>query len=200
MKKISSKAFDATVIMAEIIFEFFMLYIVFESHATSVDNEAKMASGIIDVSLSDLGKEQARQLGERYKDERFAAIFCSKLQRSRQTAEIAFAGKAIPIIADARLNECNYGRMNGASVLIIEKERQDRIHLPFPEGESYIQTTEKMKSFLQQCQQEYAGKKIMLIGHRATQYGLEHIVNGISLEKVVTATWKWQPGWSYLLQ
>ena len=40
----------------------------------------------------------------------------------------------------------------------------------------------------------------MVIGHRATQYGLEHWINGIPLEKVISAPWQWQPGWEYQLK
>ncbi|MBI2405849.1 histidine phosphatase family protein [Candidatus Microgenomates bacterium] len=86
-----------------------MVTIVFEPHATSLDNESKHSSGHFDVELSELGKEQAKQLGERHKNEQFDAIFCSDLQRSYTTAKIAFEGRNIPIIKDARLRECDYG-------------------------------------------------------------------------------------------
>jgi Histidine phosphatase superfamily (branch 1) len=56
--------------------------IVFETHATSYDNEAQLSSGHNDVALSPLGVQQSRQLGERYKTADFAAVFCSDLQRS----------------------------------------------------------------------------------------------------------------------
>jgi len=40
----------------------------------------------------------------------------------------------------------------------------------------------------------------MIIGHRATQYGLEHWIKGVPIKDVVTASWKWQPGWKYELE
>ena len=40
---------------------------------------------------------------------------------------------------------------------------------------------------------------MLVIGHRATQYGLAHSLCGIDLEQAVTAPWQWQPGWTYLL-
>ena len=39
----------------------------------------------------------------------------------------------------------------------------------------------------------------MVIGHRATQYALEHWITGLPLEQVIPAPWKWQPGWTYIL-
>jgi len=41
------------------------LVVVFESHATSRDNEDGLASGWFDVALSATGEEQARLLGAR---------------------------------------------------------------------------------------------------------------------------------------
>lgn len=76
-----------------------MVTIIFESHSTSLDNENYLASGWNDVKLSPLGIKQAEALGRRRKNEQFEAIFCSDLQRSYKTAEIAF-GKKFPIIKD----------------------------------------------------------------------------------------------------
>jgi bisphosphoglycerate-dependent phosphoglycerate mutase len=41
------------------------LKLVFETHATSVDNEAGLASGWFDAALSAKGEAQARSLGAR---------------------------------------------------------------------------------------------------------------------------------------
>lgn len=56
-----------------------MVTIIFESYGTTYDNEAEISSGWFDVELSDLGKKQAKELGERYKNEDCDAIFCSDL-------------------------------------------------------------------------------------------------------------------------
>ena len=84
-----------------------MVTIIFETHGTTYDNEARKASGHYDVELSPLGEQQSKELGGRYKDDHFDTIFCSDLQRSYKTAEIAF-GNRFPIIKDARLRECDY--------------------------------------------------------------------------------------------
>ncbi|HSH31846.1 MAG TPA: histidine phosphatase family protein [Candidatus Saccharimonadales bacterium] len=71
---------------------------------------------------------------------------------------------------------------------------------PFPNGESYEQTTQRMGNFLADLLRDYEGKRVMVIGHRATQYGLEHWVKGVTVKEAVTALWKWQPGWTYELK
>src|SRR5207245_10490571 len=83
--------------------------IIFETHATSVDNERRVASGHSDAELSMLGRRQAADLGARYAREGLHAIFCSDLQPSSRTSEIAFAARGLPLIRDVRLRECDYG-------------------------------------------------------------------------------------------
>jgi broad specificity phosphatase PhoE len=176
-----------------------MLTIIFEPHATTLDNENKVASGWNDTALSSLGEQQARELGERYVDAPFAAVFCSDLQRSHKTAELAFSD-AYPIVTDNHLRECNYGDLNGASKQDVEIYKEAALTVPFPNGESYQDTADRMRSFLCDVFCQYDGKTIIIIGHRATQYGLEHWINDVALKNIVLAPWHWQPGWRYGLR
>ena len=175
-----------------------MVSIVFETHATSLDNEANLSSGHNDIELSPLGLEQADELRKRYANDKFDAIFCSNLQRAYRTAEIAFGDK-FPIIQDARLRECDYGDLTQHSKEEVEPLRATYISQPFPDGESYEQTSIRMKNFLKDLLRNYNDKKVMIIGHRATQYGLEYWINGVSLNDSIAENWKWQPGWEYKL-
>jgi alpha-ribazole phosphatase/probable phosphoglycerate mutase len=126
-------------------------------------------------------------------------VFCSDLRRSYETAELAF-GLKFPIIRDARLREINYGHLEGESGAVVQAQKSMHIRVPFRHGESYLDTTAKMKDFLNELQQNYDGKTVMIIGHRATQYALENLINGIPLEKIIPAPWKWQPGWEYTFE
>ena len=173
-----------------------MVTLIFEAHGTTFDNEAHLSSGWNDVALSPLGEKQSVEMGERYKDDHFDAIFCSDLERAYRSAEIGFGDKW-PIVKDARLRECNYGDFTQKPSNIVDEQKPLHINRPFPNGESYVQTTARMKSFLDDLKHDYVGKRVMVIGHRATQYGIENIVNGVPLEKLVTSHFKWQPGWKY---
>ena len=171
--------------------------LIFETHATSLDNEAGVASGWFDVGLSATGEEQARLLGERRRGDAFAAVFCSDLSRSRRTAAIAFAGRAIPIIEDARLRECDYGDLERRPSREVEPRRVRQIAEPYPNGESYQQVVDRVLRFLLDAVDRYESGAILVVGHRATLYALEHLVSGVSLEVVMTSPWRWQPGWTY---
>ncbi|MDB5260387.1 MAG: Phosphoglycerate mutase [Candidatus Nomurabacteria bacterium] len=173
-----------------------MITIIFEAHGTTYDNEQHLSSGWNDVELSERGIEQSKELGERYKDDQFDAIFTSDLKRAYDTAEIAFEDR-FKIITDERLRECNYGDFTQQPSEIVDVEKPRRIYDRFPNGESYEETTIRMKEFLEELRENYSGKKIMIIGHRATQYGLDYLIKGISLEELASTPFKWQPGWEY---
>ncbi len=176
------------------------IVIVFETHATSLDNEAGLASGHADVALSALGRRQARELGERHRDDRFVAVFCSDLRRSWETAELAFGARDISIVRDSRLRECDYGDLTRRPSAEIERKKPCRLSEPFPNGESYQQAVDRVKAFLADLPAAYAGQRVLVVGHRATQYGLEHWLNGVPLVDAVSAPWSWQPGWTYEMQ
>jgi broad specificity phosphatase PhoE len=173
------------------------LVIVFETHATSVDNEAGLASGWFDVGLSARGEEQARALGSRRRFDDLAAVFCSDLSRARRTAEIAFGDRRLAIVPDARLRECDYGALTRGPALEIEARRAEYVLTPFPGGESYQQVVERVSTWLTDALFRFAGKSVLVIGHRATFYALEHVVRNVPLPEAVVAPWQWQPGWIY---
>jgi broad specificity phosphatase PhoE len=100
--------------------------IIFEKHATSLDNERHLASGHYDVGLSVLGKQEAEDLGRRYADETFAAIYCPDHRRAIDTAAIAFGARDMPIIHDQRLRECDYGAMTRFPLADVEREAPPR--------------------------------------------------------------------------
>lgn len=176
-----------------------MVTIIFEAHGTTFDNENNVASGWHDVHLSQKGKDEAAELGKRYEGQVFAAVFCSDLKRAYQTATIAFDFDPKLIRTDWRLRECDYGEYSGSSKSEVDAQKLNHIDVPFTDGESYAQCMERMASFLADLRAMFESKQVMIIGHRATQYGLEHFINNKPLEQCASETWQWQPGWIYNL-
>jgi len=173
--------------------------IVFETHSLTTDNEAGIATGWLEGQLSEEGRRLARRLGVRRRGERIDAVYTSDLGRAVETAELAFGDGSIPIRQDARLRECDYGALNGVPVSEVERERASRIDEPFPGGESYRQTVERMRSFLVDVAVEHEPGRIVVIGHSATRWALEHLLVGVPLEELVSAPFEWQEGWLYEL-
>lgn len=173
--------------------------LIFETHASSLDNEAGLASGWYDVDLSPLGLRQAEELGRRYAAGAVDTVFCSDLWRSWHTAEIAF-GDRVPIVRDLRLREIDYGDLTRQPTALIDAHRAQSITRPFPNGESYEQVVDRVRAFLEEAMPIAEGGLMLVIGHRATSYALEHLLKGRTLVEVVSAPWHWQPGWRYSLQ
>ncbi len=176
-----------------------MIAIVFETHAITTDNERGFATGWLDGQLSDEGKRLARKLGERRRPGDVAAVFTSDLGRAVETADIAFRGSGIPVFHDWRLRECDYGELTGMPAARLEAERARRIDDPFPGGESYRQAVERVRSFLADLPPRWNCTQVVVIGHSATRWALEHLLVGTPLLELVDAPFAWQEGWSYVL-
>ncbi len=172
--------------------------IYFAAHSTSKDNEAELSSGWKDVELSELGLQQSKELGERFKNIKIDLICCSDLKRAVDTVKIAFEDR-IPIIVDKRLRELNYGDFNGKPSEAVGHMKKERIKEPFPNGESYEQAMVRVHDFYKELKKNHPDKIVLVVGHRTTQYGLDALVNGITLEECLSMPFKWQPYWEYNL-
>lgn len=125
------------------------------------------------MPLSELGRLQAQELGQHYATKTLDAIFCSGLQRALITSQIAFAGRGLPTRANVRLREYDHGDMTHYPVAQVEEEFPRRITEPFPHGESLLMVVQRVGAFLHDVCSGYDGITLVIIGHRATRYGLE---------------------------
>lgn len=173
--------------------------IVYETHSWSEDNERGIATGWLDGRLSDRGRRLAEVLGQRRRHDGIKVVFTSDLGRAVETAAIAFAGTDIPVIADARLRECNYGQLNGMAVIRLETERAHHIDHPYPGGESYRKVVGRVASFLADLARNRDGDRVLIIGHAATRWALDHLLAGVAMERLVSTPFDWREGWSYAL-
>jgi broad specificity phosphatase PhoE len=174
-----------------------MIELVFETHSVSTDNERGIATGWLDGALSERGRELAHELGRRRRADGVAAVFTSDLGRAVETAEIAFGRAGLPIYRDARLRECNYGDLNGLPGDLVAAERASHVETPFEEGESYAEVAERVRSFLYDLAHAWDGARVVVIGHSATRWALDHLLLGIPLADLVGGPFDWQPGWEY---
>lgn len=179
-------------------------HITYFVHGTTTDNEQHISSGWKDVELSELGVRQAKELGEVTAGESFDVVFCSDLRRAHDSAKLAWEGK-YTIIPDARVRECNYGDLNGASSDIVEPMQEEEcIHKPFRNGESYEDVKKRVADFLAFITEHYAGKHVAIVGHKAPQLALDVLLKHKTWEQALAEDWRktksWQPGWKYTIE
>jgi len=171
--------------------------LIFETHCTTEDNEEGRATGWLPGRLSRRGAAEARELGRRRADDGIAAVFCSDLRRAVQTAEVAFGRSGVPVLLDWRLRECDYGERNGMPAAQMHARRHEHLDVPYPGGESWRQAVDRVGGFVAGLPARWAGQRIVVIGHVATRWGLDHAIDGVPLEDLITRDFAWRPGWEY---
>ncbi len=171
--------------------------IVFETHSWSEDNDRGMATGWFQGRLSDKGRDLARELGARRREDGIDAVLVSDLRRAVETAEIAFAGTNLAILHDWRLRECDYGTLNGQPTGVV-RAAVAGVHDPYAGGESWAQAVARVGGVLEDVRTRWAGGRVLIIGHMSCYWALEHFANGWPIEDIGSA-FEWREGWEYQL-
>jgi 2,3-bisphosphoglycerate-dependent phosphoglycerate mutase len=176
------------------------IQIVFETHSISEDNEYSIATGWRDGRLSERGRILARELGLRRQHDNIQAVFTSDLGRAVETARIAFSQTPLPILADWRLRECDYGSLNGQPADDLHRNRGRYLDTPYPDGESWRQAVQRVGRFLPDLALRWADQRVLVIGHVATRWAFDHLLNGVALEDLIAADFGWREGWEYRVE
>ena len=123
-----------------------LLYVL--RHGVTEWNRMRKVQGSVDIPLAPEGEELAKRTGEALKNVHFDLCFTSPLTRARQTAEYVLAGRDIPVIPDKRIQEIDFGELEGAVFMdekgnIVTPEMgvffNDPVHFKRPEGGENIQ-------------------------------------------------------------
>ena len=70
----------------------------------------------------------------------------------------------------------------------IEAERAGHITTPFPDaGSAYEQVVRRVAAWLDDVVRDYARQTALVVGHRATFYALQHLINTVPLRDAVPA-------------
>src|SRR5215831_10204068 len=63
--------------------------------------------------------------------------------------------------------------------------------------EGWRQATARVDRFLAGLSLRWNGQRILVIGHVATRWGLDHFLGGVPLEDLIEQDFAWQKGWEY---
>lgn len=176
-----------------------MTTLVFETHSWSADNDLGVASGWNHSRLSVRGRTLARELGKRRQNDGVDVVFVSDLRRAVETAEIAFEGSLLTVLHDWKLRECNYGDFNGGNAAALHRDRHQYLQRPYPNGESWQQAVDRVGRFLAEVRVDWPDQRVLVIGHVATRWAFDHLINGVPLETLSEQEFGWREGWVYQL-
>jgi broad specificity phosphatase PhoE len=108
-------------------------------HGESVLNAARVVNGdpAVDVALTQKGRAEAQLLAEQLRNIPLDLCVVTRFGRTRETAEIALAGREVPFVVEPLFDDVDVGDLEGES--IEEYRAWKRAHTrsdAFPGGES----------------------------------------------------------------
>ena len=116
-----------------------MRLFVFARHGESVLNLERRINGdpSVDVPLTDEGKAQAHKLGVEIANIGLDLCVHTRFSRTKETAEIALAGRDVPLAEEPLLDDIDVGDLEGSDLEAYRAWKHSHAReVPFPDGES----------------------------------------------------------------
>jgi probable phosphoglycerate mutase len=165
------------------------LYLV--RHGQSQGNTGEdLSSG--DADLTDVGREQARRLGERLKTQRIDRVYASPLRRTQQTASAIAEASGLEVIPKADLREVELGQADYDIRLLPEKERDKVAKLimsegtwdAFPGSEGSDVARKRVRDVIHEIVDTHPGERLVVVAHAAFIQTFVSVVLGLQRDFV----------------
>lgn len=140
-------------------------------HGESECNVRRMLYGRTDCALTELGCEQARQVGEKLRGEHIARCISSPLIRAAETARLALWNRDVPIELDDGLVEQDMGEWENVPFEGLMEEMpellgamlNDWTQVVPPGGEPYASLKERVKRVVDRVMA--SGEDTLIVAH-----------------------------------
>ncbi len=153
-------------------------------HGQSEANKENIIQGHLDSTLSDLGREQAKSVGEKLLESKivFDAVYASDLSRATETAKIVTKILGIKnIVFDERLREFSLGDYEGKNSKKLTEEESAFLNscwedhtIRVPNGETVNEFKQRIKEIFNEIvASAEKDSTILIVGHGGT---LHHIL------------------------
>ncbi len=147
-------------------------------HGQTDWNAEDRIQGLIDRSLNDAGKKQARDLIEELRAFQAAKIYTSPLLRAKQTAEILAGALGCSLEIEPFIHEASYGSSEGITrsefasrfQIALEKEKElsfneQLFFKVIPDGESCSDILARVIPALLRIAKNHLGEKVIVVTH-----------------------------------
>ncbi|TAK96640.1 isoleucine--tRNA ligase [Patescibacteria group bacterium] len=138
----------------------------------------------VDYHLTEMGREQIKEAAEQLREEKVSVIFSSPIRRTQETAQIIADTVGATIVIDERIRETDMGAINGESSEkwpLSKSGRADR-------NECGVETMEsldsRLRNFLEDINQQYQGKNIVVVSHGDPLRTLSGICTGRNIDDI----------------
>lgn len=175
-----------------------MSTLVLVRHGQSIYNFENRFTGTIDIALTALGEEEARQTGEKLKSYSFDIACTSVLKRAQESLRIILAvigQTTIQVVKNSALNERMYGSLQGLNKDEVAKKygakqveiwRRSYDICP-PEGESLASTYDRVVPYFKSEIEPNlkANKNVLIVAHGNSLRALMMYLENISPKDIV---------------
>ena len=148
------------------------LYLV--RHAQSAGNTGEdLTTG--DPELTEVGREQARRLGERFRRQKIDVIYSSPLRRTQETAGYIASATGLDVIPKADLREVELGREDH-NIRLLSLEEQAKVEKriiaegtwdAFPGSEGSAAARGRIGNVIGEIVADHPGKRVVVVCHSA---------------------------------
>ena len=143
--------------------------------ATQLSAEDRFA-GAMDIELSEEGRVQAGRLAERLADDSIAAVYCSPLARTVQTAEILATPHGLSLIHEEGLREIHHGHWEGMRRADVESQfpeeyaawEEDPFTFAPQGGEAGVNVIARALPVIRKIVLEHRGQNVIVVSHKGT--------------------------------
>lgn len=138
-------------------------------HGQTEENKKHVWQGWFDTTLNQEGEEQAKKLADRLKKENINVVYCSDLQRAKNTIKPFLKDKNIPVHYVKELRERNLGILEGATIEQIEEyTAKNKINFRasnLKTGETFQEVRERVTKLYKEVTDKYEDVTILFVTH-----------------------------------
>jgi broad specificity phosphatase PhoE len=150
-----------------------LTHLVLVRHGATVWQAENRYAGTSDVALDPNGYAQAERLAGWASTARLAAVWCSPLNRARETAAPAAGAAGLELRIDERLREIDFGQIEGKTMAEAEQLFPEEIRrfkadpaiYPMPGGEDPRQAARRAVSALRDIASVHPDGRVLVVAH-----------------------------------
>ncbi len=159
-------------------------------HGLTNWNAEGRIQGQLDIPLNPQGEAQAQALADALQEEAVDQVFCSDLQRCRQTLAPLLARRGLPVQWHTGLRERSFGEFQGQTWAELAEREPEAVQrwrardpvFAAPGGESLSAFSERVLSVVRQLAAQHAGRHLLLVTHGGVLDCLYRAALGLDLQ------------------
>ncbi|MFL0247984.1 histidine phosphatase family protein [Candidatus Clostridium stratigraminis] len=176
-----------------------MLRLYITRHGETEWNIEGRMQGWKNSNLTKRGRMNATALGRSLKNIEFKKVYCSPLDRTKETTELIFKGRNIEVVYDENLKEINLGELQGLNqeeIKNIYPEFQNHFwenpqeYVPIS-GESFYDVKDRVIKVLQRIISENPEGNVMIVTHGVVLKTIHAYFKNLTMDKL------WDPPFIY---